>query len=263
MTAAITLDSVGLTYSDHPILEDVSLSLQEGEVLSLLGPSGSGKTSVLRIVLGFVPPSRGSVWVAGRLASGDGRVRTPPEERHLAVVFQDLALWPHLTVFGQLAFGLESRGVPGRERGVRIEAMLKRVGLAGRERSYPGELSGGEKQRVAIARALVLEPRAVLLDEPLSNLDVDLKGSCCRRSRSGGRGWFSAPQPSRRLAGSPAEGACPARSDTPRLAARSSNPPVPATEGAVPRLPWCRSLVPRDRRGRRGCLVAAARSRAG
>ena len=175
MTAAITLDSVGLTYSDHPILEDVSLSLQEGEVLSLLGPSGSGKTSVLRIVLGFVPPSRGSVWVASRLASGDGRVRTPPEERHLAVVFQDLALWPHLTVFGQLAFGLESRGVPGRERGVRIEAMLKRVGLAGRERSYPGELSGGEKQRVAIARALVLEPRAVLLDEPLSNLDVDLK----------------------------------------------------------------------------------------
>jgi len=175
MTTTITLESVALTYSDRPILQDVSLSLQEGEVLSLLGPSGSGKTSVLRIVLGFVPPSRGSVRVAGRIASADGRILTPPEERNLAVVFQDLALWPHLTVSGQLAFVLESRGVPRLERAVRIEAMLKRVGLAGKERSYPGELSGGEKQRVAIARALVLEPQAVLLDEPLSNVDIDLK----------------------------------------------------------------------------------------
>ncbi len=175
MTTAITLENVALTYSDRPILQDVSLSLQEGEVLSLLGPSGSGKTSVLRIVLGFVPPSRGSVRVAGRVASADGRILTPPEERNLAVVFQDLALWPHLTVSGQLAFVLESRGVPRLERAVRIEAMLKRVGLAGKEQSYPGELSGGEKQRVAIARALVLEPQAVLLDEPLSNVDVDLK----------------------------------------------------------------------------------------
>jgi ABC-type Fe3+/spermidine/putrescine transport system ATPase subunit len=175
MTTAITLENVALTYSDRPILQDVSLSLQEGEVLSLLGPSGSGKTSVLRIVLGFVPPSRGSVRVAGRIASADGRILTPPEERNLAVVFQDLALWPHLTVSGQLAFVLESRRVPRPERAVRIEAMLRRVGLAGKERSYPGELSGGEKQRVAIARALVLEPQAVLLDEPLSNVDVDLK----------------------------------------------------------------------------------------
>ena len=175
MTTAITLEKVGLIYADRPILQDVSLSLQEGEVLSLLGPSGSGKTSVLRIVLGFVPPSRGSVRVAGRVASADGRILTPPEERNLAVVFQDLALWPHLSVSGQLAFVLESRGVPRLERAVRIEAMLNRVGLAGKERSYPGELSGGEKQRVAIARALVLEPRAVLLDEPLSNVDVDLK----------------------------------------------------------------------------------------
>ncbi len=175
MTAAITLEDVGLSYADRPILKDISLSAQAGEVLSLLGPSGCGKTSVLRILLGFDAPNRGRVRVAGRIASADGRILTPPEERNLAVVFQDLALWPHLTVSGQLAFVLESRGVPRLERAVRIEAMLKRVGLAGKEQSYPGELSGGEKQRVAIARALVLEPQAVLLDEPLSNLDVDLK----------------------------------------------------------------------------------------
>ena len=171
MTTAITLENVALTYSDRPILEDVSLSLQEGEVLSLLGPSGSGKTSVLRIVLGFVPPSRGSVRVAGRVASADGRILTPPEERNLAVVFQDLALWPHLTVSGQLAFVLESRGVPRPERAVRIETMLKRVGLAGKERSYPGELSGGEKQRVAIARTILKSPPILMLDEATSALD--------------------------------------------------------------------------------------------
>ncbi len=175
MTAALTLEDVGLSYADRPILKDISLSAQAGEVLSLLGPSGCGKTTILRILLGFEAPDRGRVRVAGRIASADGRILTPPEERNLAVVFQDLALWPHLTVSGQLAFVLESRGVPRLERAVRIEAMLKRVGLAGKEQSYPGELSGGEKQRVAIARALVLEPQAVLLDEPLSNLDVDLK----------------------------------------------------------------------------------------
>ena len=175
MTAAITLEDVGLSYADRPILKDISLSAQAGEVLSLLGPSGCGKTTILRILLGFEAPDRGRVRVAGRIASADGRILTPPEERNLAVVFQDLALWPHLTVSGQLAFVLESRRVPRLERAVRIEAMLKRVGLAGKEQSYPGELSGGEKQRVAIARALVLEPQAVLLDEPLSNLDVDLK----------------------------------------------------------------------------------------
>jgi ABC-type nitrate/sulfonate/bicarbonate transport system ATPase subunit len=145
-----------------------------GEVVAILGPSGSGKTSLLRLVLGLVAPSSGAVSLDGGEVSRSGRILVPAEERGLAVV-QDLALWPHLTVAGNLAFGLASRGVPRRDRSVPITAMLERVGLKGSERRYPGELSGGERQRVAIARALVVTPRAVLLDEPLSNVDVELR----------------------------------------------------------------------------------------
>ena len=109
------------------------------------------------------------------MVSRDDRLLVAPEDRGLAVVFQDLALWPHLTVEGNLGFGLAARGMPARQRAERIAAMLGRVGLAGTERRYPGDLSGGQRQRVAIARALVTEPRAVLLDEPLASVDVDLR----------------------------------------------------------------------------------------
>jgi iron(III) transport system ATP-binding protein len=157
------------------IIDRLSLAVEPGEVLTLLGPSGSGKTSVLRVILGFATPETGTVRVSGEVASREGRVLMLPEDRGLAVVFQDLALWPHLSIAGNLAFGLESKGVPRPERDARIRAILERIGLGGKEHTHPGELSGGERQRVAIARALVLEPRAVLLDEPLSNLDVGLK----------------------------------------------------------------------------------------
>ncbi|MGH7863892.1 MAG: ABC transporter ATP-binding protein, partial [Candidatus Binataceae bacterium] len=145
------------------------------QAVALLGPSGSGKTSLIRMALGFLAPARGAVVLDGEVASRDGRILKPPEERNLAVVFQDLALWPHLTVEGNLAFGLDSAGYSRGEKDERIKAMLRRVGLLDKRRTYPGDLSGGERQRVAIARALVLDPRAVLMDEPLSNLDVTLK----------------------------------------------------------------------------------------
>jgi iron(III) transport system ATP-binding protein len=174
MTAAITLSEVNFQYDGRDVLSGFGLSVAPGEVLALLGPSGSGKSTVLRLVLGFAAPGKGSVHLGGDIVSGDGRVLVPPEERHLAVVFQDLALWPHLTVYGNLAFGLEAGNQRG-ENEVRIKGLLARVGIAGKENQYPGELSGGERQRVAIARALVMEPRAILLDEPLSNLDVALK----------------------------------------------------------------------------------------
>ena len=175
MTSVIALEDVWLKLGATPVLSGLSLTLEPGEVLALLGPSGAGKTTVVRLILGFIAPERGSVRLNGAVASADGRVLRLPEERNLAVVLQELALWPHLTVAGNLAFGLEARGVPRAVREARIADMTRRVGLAGKEDRRPAQLSGGERQRVAIARALVLDPQAVLFDEPLTNLDVSLK----------------------------------------------------------------------------------------
>jgi iron(III) transport system ATP-binding protein len=174
VSASIQLDGVTVLRDGREVLADVSLLVAAGETIPVLGASGSGKTTLLRVVAGFVVPARGDVAIAGVPASERGRVVVPPEERGIAMVFQDLALWPHLTVHGNLAFGLGKKRSRS-ERDDRIAEMLSRVGLTGKERRHPGELSGGERQRVAIARALVREPRAVLLDEPLSNLDPGLK----------------------------------------------------------------------------------------
>lgn len=172
MTTVMALAAVTLEIGRTRVLSELSLEVERGEVVALVGPSGAGKSSVLRALLGLAVPQRGEVRIGGVTATADGRVLLPVEERRLAVIFQDLALWPHLTVRGNLAFGLEAQRVPPEERERRISTILERVGLAGRERRYPGELSGGERQRVAIARALVLEPDGVLLDEPLASLDV-------------------------------------------------------------------------------------------
>ncbi|MEW6747408.1 MAG: ABC transporter ATP-binding protein [Planctomycetota bacterium] len=175
MNPAISLERVHFGYDGRMVLVDFELSVEKGQVLALLGPSGCGKTTVLRLILGLAVPASGVVRLGDTVASEGKRLRVPPEDRGLSVVFQDLALWPHLTVRGNLSFGLVAKGVSRRERQSRITALLGRLDLAGKAGSYPGELSGGERQRVAIARALVLDPRAVLLDEPLSNLDAGLK----------------------------------------------------------------------------------------
>ena len=175
MTTPIGIERLAFRRGTQDILSEVSLSIDAAEVVALLGPSGSGKSTLLRIVLGLVAPDRGLVRLDGEVVSADGRILRPPEERGLAIVFQDLALWPHLTVRGNLAFGLAAKHLPADDQNERISRVLQRVSLHGKQDRYPANLSGGERQRVAIARALVLEPRALLLDEPLSNLDVPLK----------------------------------------------------------------------------------------
>jgi ABC-type sugar transport system ATPase subunit len=161
-----------------PLLElaDVTLlSIAPGEVVVLSGPSGSGKTTLLRVLLGLAAPDSGTVQQKGRTVSEGRRILVLPEDRGLAMVFQDLALWPHLTVHGNLAFGLDARRVPRGARNQKIRDTLALVGLVDHAHRYPGQLSGGERQRVAIARALVLDPDAICFDEPLANLDIALK----------------------------------------------------------------------------------------
>ncbi len=175
MTAAIALEDIVVRYDRVDVLRGVSLQIATGEIVALVGPSGSGKSTALRVILGFIAPREGIVRLDSQMASEPGRIIVAPEDRGLAVVFQDLALWPHMTVEDNLGFGLESRRAPRAERRERIHNMLDRVGLADKAARHPGQLSGGERQRVAIARALVLQPRAVLFDEPLTNLDVLLR----------------------------------------------------------------------------------------
>lgn len=166
----VELRGVTQSYGEHPAVHDFSLEVRRGEFLTLLGPSGSGKTTILRLIAGFEPPQSGSVIIEGRDASG-----LPPYRRNVNTVFQHYALFPHLTVFENVAFGLERKKAPASEIRRRVKSILELVDLPGKEDRYPNQLSGGEKQRVALARALVLEPAVLLLDEPLGALDEKLR----------------------------------------------------------------------------------------
>ena len=168
--AELRLAGLAKRFGGDAVLEAVSLTCAPGEVVALLGPSGSGKTTLLRLVAGFETPD------AGTIAFGAERVdRLPPERRGFGMVFQHYALFPHRTVAGNVAYGLESRRLPRPEIARRVEAALARVDLAGLGARRVGEISGGQQQRVALARALAPEPRVLLLDEPLSNLDPTLR----------------------------------------------------------------------------------------
>jgi len=170
----IRLDSVTKFYGREAALHSLTLDVNAGERLVLLGPSGCGKTTVLRLLAGFIAPDSGRIYLGGRLVSQQGQILLPPEKRNIGMVFQDLALWPHLSVHGNLAFGLKALKVTKREREERIRHMLQLVGLEGFEKRKPAELSGGQQQRVALARALILQPEILLMDEPLSSLDLEL-----------------------------------------------------------------------------------------
>jgi ABC-type Fe3+/spermidine/putrescine transport system ATPase subunit len=167
---SVELDRIGKRFGNAQAVRDLSLAVERGEFFTLLGPSGCGKSTTLRIVAGLLDPDEGAV----RFDSRDV-TRLPPWERHLGMVFQNYALWPHMTVFDNVAFGLVERRVPGPEVRRRVAEALEKVGLAGMEGRFPSQLSGGQQQRVALARALVVRPRLLLLDEPFSNLDAKLR----------------------------------------------------------------------------------------
>ena len=172
----LQLDQVGVRYPgrDRPAVESVTFGLQAGQIGVLIGPSGCGKTSVLRGVAGLERLAAGSVSMGGhRLSDSPAGVHVPPEERRIGMVFQDYALFPHLSVTANIGFGI--RHLARGDRQARVQQMLELVGLAHAGRRAPHELSGGQQQRIALARALAPSPRLLLLDEPFSSLDIDLR----------------------------------------------------------------------------------------
>ena len=173
----IEVDRVSKSFGERVVVNQLSLHIERSERLVLFGPSGCGKTTLLRLLAGLEIPDQGSIQIDGRLVANVGENFVPPEKRDLGMVFQDLALWPHMTVQQNLMFGLNARGVKKREAHVRVREMLHRVGLEHRMDAKPHQLSGGEQQRVALARALVSRPSILLMDEPLSSLDDERKGA--------------------------------------------------------------------------------------
>ena len=171
-TPVLELNDVSKSYGPERVIEGLSLSVHEGEILTLLGPSGCGKTTTLRLIAGLERPNGGEVALNGAAVSSPERF-VEPEDRGVGVVFQEFALFPHLTAAENVGFGLESWDADAREE--RVQSLLDLVGLEAQGDSYPDELSGGQQQRVALARSLAPEPEVLLLDEPFSNLDVDLR----------------------------------------------------------------------------------------
>ncbi|MQA84736.1 MAG: ATP-binding cassette domain-containing protein [Streptosporangiales bacterium] len=172
--ASLTLQDVGVQYGDVAAVRGMSLDVEEGEFVTLLGPSGCGKTTILRAIAGLEPCTGGQIRIGGELVAGPG-VHVPPEKRGVNMVFQTYAVWPHMSVFGNVAFGLKIRRRPRSEIRAKVKDALELVGLAAFSDRYATQLSGGQQQRVALARAIVTEPRLLLFDEPLSNLDAGLR----------------------------------------------------------------------------------------
>ena len=176
----LAVEGVSIEYAQHKILRHVSFGLERGEIGCLLGPSGCGKTTLLRAIAGFDRIASGGIGLGQEKLSG-GKEFKPPEQRNIGMVFQDYALFPHLSVLKNIAFGLHK--ISTREANKKASALLEKVGLGGKENTMPHQLSGGEQQRVALARALAPKPKLLLLDEPFSNLDVDLRESLSRDVR--------------------------------------------------------------------------------
>jgi iron(III) transport system ATP-binding protein len=172
--ATVELRGVTKRYGENTVVDGIDLAIPDGAFVCLLGPSGCGKTTLLRLLAGFVAPDAGEIVVGGATISAPGAI-VPPERRGMSMIFQSYALWPHLTVEENIAYGLRLRKVARTEINRRVAVICAATKLEALRKRYPGELSGGQQQRVALARALVVEPQTLLLDEPLSNLDANLR----------------------------------------------------------------------------------------
>jgi len=172
--ASVELKGLSKHYGAAVAVDDVSLRVEHGQLVCLLGPSGCGKTTTLRLIAGFIEPSAGEIEVGGKVLSSPSRT-VPPEGRKMSMIFQSYALWPHMTVAENVAYGLRIRKLDRATIDSKLKAILSTARLEALAARYPGELSGGQQQRVSLARALVVEPETLLLDEPLSNLDANLR----------------------------------------------------------------------------------------
>jgi iron(III) transport system ATP-binding protein len=168
--AGIEIDGLSLSFGETHVLKGINLNIEPGEFFAFLGPSGSGKSTLLRAIAGFGPTPTGRI-----LIGGEAIAHLPPWKRNVGMVFQSYALWPHMSVRKNVSFGLEERKLPARETAARVDAALEMVGLLDLAERRPAQLSGGQQQRIALARTIVVEPRVLLLDEPLSNLDANLR----------------------------------------------------------------------------------------
>src|SRR5947208_5138595 len=172
--ASVELRDLTKRFGAIAVVDQVSLRIDHGQLVCLLGPSGCGKTTTLRLIAGFLEPSDGEIHVGDRLVSSKART-LPPEQRKMSMIFQSYALWPHMTVAENIVYGLRLRKIDRETIGKKLAAILATTKLEILAQRYPGELSGGQQQRVALARALIVEPETLLLDEPLSNLDANLR----------------------------------------------------------------------------------------
>jgi iron(III) transport system ATP-binding protein len=172
--AAVELKRLSKRFGSATAVDNVSLRIEHGKLVCLLGPSGCGKTTTLRLIAGFLEPSEGEIWVGDRLVSSPQR-SLPPEARGMSMIFQSYALWPHMTVRENIVYGLKIRRTDADTVRRKLDAILATTRLAPLADRYPAELSGGQQQRVSLARALIVEPETLLLDEPLSNLDANLR----------------------------------------------------------------------------------------
>ena len=172
--ASVELRGLTKRFGQLAVVDDISLVVDHGKLVCLLGPSGCGKTTTLRLIAGFLEPSAGEIRVGERVVSSSTKT-LPPEQRKMSMIFQSYALWPHMTVADNITYGLRLRKLPRETIGKKLGAILSTTKLEPLAQRYPGELSGGQQQRVALARALIVEPETLLLDEPLSNLDANLR----------------------------------------------------------------------------------------